>query len=249
MKRKNVFFVIAIVAVLALVGCSGKKETSGGSEIRLAQAGGSTDGNTQNSNSGLNGTWYGGLDDDYFYFAPPNYWDYGSVLKGTYSYNGSNLILTYEGKEGTSRTTISGNTLSIGEFSGAITSDAGINKMLPGTYQRSDEKRQWPTSAILSEYGLAGMPFPDEMTGINWNEEKDTMLVHIRFSGTDNTFTVLKNWFVSNGYTLVSDELNGRDAKVRYKKDRKQSADDEYFYITEVLFDGTRGYIRAAIDW
>ena len=116
--------------------------------------------------------------------------------------------------------------------------------------QRDPSTPGWPPATVLTEYGLVGMTMPNEMRSISWNVETDSMLVHIRFSGTAATLTAIKNWFTSNDWSLHKDESSGRDTKIRYRKDRVNEEDDPpYFFETEVLFDGSMGYIRAAIDW
>ena len=108
----------------------------------------------------------------------------------------------------------------------------------------------WPPATVLNTYGLTGMALPREMSRVEWNVEADSDTLHIRYSGTQNTLTAIKNWFVSNGWTLYADESRGRDIKIGYRKvyavDEEEG--DEYFYKTEIVFDGSMGYIRSTKD-
>jgi len=208
-------------------------------------------------NSALYGEWKGGIGEEKFIFSTPDKWQYmTSSINGTYTLIGTNLTITTKEKTtGTARATINGNTLTIGQFSGNISK--GFTDDWIGTYQRigtapegSLRGEGWPPASTLSEYGLVRMSHPTEMTGIYWNIETDVRLVHIRFSGTAGTLTAVKNWFTSNGWTIQRDESSGRDTKIRYRKDRvNNEGDPNYFFETELHFDGRMGYIRAAIDW
>ena len=83
----------------------------------------------------LIGEWSGGSMDGTLEFFSSNEWHFDYIINGTYSYTGSTLTLTSGGKQGTAQVTVSGNTLTIGRFSGTLTTE-GINDVLPGTYKK-----------------------------------------------------------------------------------------------------------------
>ena len=83
----------------------------------------------------LIGEWSGGSMDGTLEFFSSNEWHFDYIINGTYSYTGSTLTLTSGGKQGTAQVTVSGNTLTIGRFSGTLTTE-GINDVLPGTYRK-----------------------------------------------------------------------------------------------------------------
>jgi len=104
----------------------------------------------------------------------------------------------------------------------------------------------WPPSAMLTKYGLDGMTMPNEMADPIWNEERGVPCVHIRFDGTNNTLTAIKDWLTGNGYVLDSDETSGSDIKLRYNYSETDARGRTWLiFKIEVVFDGRMGYIRA----
>jgi hypothetical protein len=85
------------------------------------------------NNSALYGTWTGGAMDDELEFTAPNKWELGGMVEGTFSYNGATLTITDRGRNSTAPVTISGNTLTIGSFTG----DTSMNEVLSGRYQKA----------------------------------------------------------------------------------------------------------------
>jgi hypothetical protein len=86
-------------------------------------------------NSALYGEWTGGPKNGSMAFMGPNEWEPELFWAGTYSYDGTTITVEVEGKSGTAQATISGNTLTIGRFTGNVTSE-GINDYIPGTYRK-----------------------------------------------------------------------------------------------------------------
>ena len=70
--------------------------------------------------------------DDELEFSAPNIWEFGGMVDGTYSFDGTTLTITDRGRNSTARVTISGNTLTIGTFTG----DTQMNDVLSGRYQK-----------------------------------------------------------------------------------------------------------------
>ena len=231
--------VIAFSAALAMVSCGGgsgaNAQQQSATTVKSSNGDGVSDGT-------LIGTWKGGADDDELEFALPNIWGFGGFLDGTYTSNGSNLTFTYQGKQGTAKVTINDNTLTISEISGAMAdADKGINKMIPGTYQRAGAERQFPTDAKLADYGLSGMSQTVAMTSIRWNERIDSgaPVIHITFNGTDATDAAIKNWFTSSGWTVGSDESYENETNIRYIKGN---------VVANYAFGQRRGFIISGKD-
>ena len=104
----------------------------------------------------------------------------------------------------------------------------------------------WPPADMLEKYGLTGMVLPAGMEDPQWNEERDVPCVHIRFDGTNNTLTAIKDWLTGNRYILDSDETSGSDIKLRYNySETDEEGETWLIFKVEVVFDGRMGYIRA----
>ena len=86
-------------------------------------------------NSTLYGEWTGGPRNGSMAFTEPDEWEPELFWSGFYSYDGTTITVNVDGKSGTARATISGNTLTISTFSGDITTE-GINDYIPGTYRK-----------------------------------------------------------------------------------------------------------------
>jgi hypothetical protein len=111
----------------------------------------------------------------------------------------------------------------------------------------AQDTRGWPPAALLTQYNIAGMSQPAGATDLIWNEEKNVAVLHIRFAGTDNTFTAIKDWLIKNNWVFVEEETYMRDVTLRYEKEGIDFEGDKRRFKMEISFDGRRGYIRSAL--
>ena len=86
-------------------------------------------------NSALYGEWRNPSNGRTLIFSDEG-WEWVDYSAGEYNYDGTTLTLTtWDDMQGTARVTISGNTITIGSFSGAL-SVKWFNDYVPGTYRK-----------------------------------------------------------------------------------------------------------------
>ena len=158
------------------------------------------------NNSALVGKWVGGPNNQELEFKASNFWNYNNEGGGAYSFDGTTLTLNYAGLTGTARVTVSGNTLTIAQFSDSI--GRYLQGELIGTFRKAgaqsaqdpESGQSWPSSAQLAEYGISGLSQPSGATNVRWRLQPDMYsypVIVISFNGTATEDTAIKNHFRS----------------------------------------------------
>ena len=193
------------------------------------------------SNSLLYGTWIGGPENEKLEFKSPNIWDFAEEGGGRYSYDGTTLTITFVGSNGSAHASISGNSLTIGQFTNNSIGRY-LERVLVGTFIKAEPQsgQSWPSAAQLAEYGISGFNLPNGATSPGYRLQPDMYsypVIVIWFNATSNVNTTARNFF--NGWNVRFDDSAGGRIDIGYERNGVR---------VNYVYDGREVMITAGID-